>query len=93
MIEKENFCVGCTGMGLPCRGSSCENYRDQIIVSCDNCGESDRKIYQDGNDQLCAYCLAYKHKNGFIELFMDDIVLKYSDRFAKDNYEEVDVKE
>lgn len=90
MIEKENFCVGCTSMGLPCRGSACENYEDQIVVSCDECGLGD-KIYQDGDQQLCAYCLAYKHKSAFIETFIDEIMKSYAEEFAKSNYDEVDV--
>lgn len=90
MVEKVSYCVGCTGMGLPCKGSLCENYGDRIEVSCDSCGGSSGKIYQDGDQQLCAGCLAYKHKDAFIELFIDEIVKNYAEQFVEDYYNEVE---
>ncbi len=38
MIKITNECVGCSSLGLPCRGSSCSN-RHVTRIYCDVCGE------------------------------------------------------
>lgn len=88
MIETDNYCVGCPGMS--CLGSGCPYYHDITTVSCDHCGEDDVTIYQDGDDQLCARCLAIKHKADFIADYFDFLVNDYADSFAADHFEPVE---
>lgn len=38
MIEYENECLGCTSMGMHCKGKSCPN-REVPHHYCDECGE------------------------------------------------------
>ena len=91
MVETDNYCVGCPGMGLPCLGNGCPYSHDITTVFCDQCGEDDVRIYQDGEDQLCARCLAIKHKADFIADYFDFLVNDYADYFAADHFETVDI--
>lgn len=57
MVKIKDFCVGCTSVGLPCRGRGCSN-RNVEVTYCDHCG---REIAEgdynecDGED-LCGDC-------------------------------------
>lgn len=90
MVETDNYCVGCPGMGLPCLGGGCPYSHDITTVSCDQCGEDGVTIYQDDDDQLCARCLAIKHKADFIADYFDFAVNEYADSFAADHFEPVE---
>lgn len=90
MIEHESHCVGCPGMGLPCIGASCPNHDPVAVVSCDQCGSDNTTIYQDDAAQLCARCLAIKHKADFIADYFDFLVNDYSGYFAADHFEPVE---
>ena len=57
MIFYVDECVGCSGMGLPCLGSSCPN-RNAIHYKCDGCGDEDVPLYEyDDGSQLCEGCI------------------------------------
>lgn len=56
MIKYEDECVGCSDMGLPCRGSSCPN-RSVKRLYCDKCGEESDRLYIFDGEQLCGECL------------------------------------
>lgn len=92
MIEYQDNCVGCTGMGLHCKGGSCPNYGTQKVVYCDKCGCDSVAIYQDGDDQLCGYCLAEKHKEELIKEYWEEILSEFIDRFTE-NYDVVEGSE
>lgn len=55
MKRIENECVGCTEMGLPCRGSACPN-RNVERFYCDECKEEAELYYYDG-EELCIDCI------------------------------------
>ena len=65
MIRFTNECVGCTGLGLPCMGSSCPN-RKVPRIYCDRCEEEldPNEVYGVDDEDLCEYCLKEEfHKN------------------------------
>jgi hypothetical protein len=49
-------CVGCTSMGLPCKGVSCPN-RSQEILCCDKCEVSDETLYHFEGGEYCIDCI------------------------------------
>ena len=49
-------CVGCSGMGLPCLGSSCPN-RNAVHWRCDGCGDEDVPLYEFEDKELCMGCI------------------------------------
>ena len=63
MVKNENGCVGCTSMGLPCRGDSCPN-RNVVTYFCDKCGDElgSDEIYDVDGEELCEYCLKQMFK-------------------------------
>lgn len=59
MKVKESDCVSC---GLPCLRSGCPHY-EVINYYCDECGdELGDEVYNDGDQDLCEYCLKEKYK-------------------------------
>ena len=50
-----NECVGCTDMGLPCKGSSCPN-RSVTRFFCDKC-DNEAQLYYYGDKELCLDCI------------------------------------
>ena len=55
-VEIVNECVGCTGVGLHCIGSSCPNRRVERYY-CDRCGAECSPDNGDfGFDDLCEDC-------------------------------------
>lgn len=67
MKKIENYCVGCTDMGLPCLGSSCSNSRTEVYY-CDDCGDVAEYIL-DGND-LCE-----KHAERYLKEVYNDLTV------------------
>lgn len=65
MIKKENYCVDCKSMGLPCLGDSCSN-KNMEISYCDECQRPADYIV-DGND-LCE-----KHAERYLKELYDDL--------------------
>lgn len=61
MIVYENECLGCTSMGMHCKGKSCP-YREVPHYYCDECGEclDDIYIYDYQGEELCEECLLAK---------------------------------
>ena len=57
-------CVGCTSMGLYCRGSACPNSSPIVEYTCDKCGtELDPEdLYDVDGDMLCAECILNEYK-------------------------------
>lgn len=55
MRVKENECVGCKSLGLPCMGSSCPNM-NVVRYYCDECDEEADLYYYDGQE-LCIDCI------------------------------------
>lgn len=88
MIITDNNCIGCNN---GCMGSLCPYSKDFAVVLCDECGEDGVTIYQDGEEQLCARCLAIKHKADFIADYFDFLVNDYADSFAADHFKSVDI--
>lgn len=58
MRVKENECVGCRDLGLPCMGSSCPN-RNVVRFYCDKCKEESDLYHYDGQE-LCIDCIIEK---------------------------------
>lgn len=58
MKKTENECVGCTSMGLPCRGNSCPN-KAVTRFYCDECGGEEELYYYD-EQELCIECVKKK---------------------------------
>ena len=57
MVRYENYCVGCTAIGLVCMGATCPN-RDVPIHYCDKCKyEIDGDVYDVDGEELCEDCL------------------------------------
>lgn len=58
MIKYEDECVGCTGIGLPCIGSSCPN-REVPHYYCDKCGDEvdPEDLYDVDGVMMCAECI------------------------------------
>jgi len=52
-----NECVGCTDMGLPCRGSSCPN-RAATRYYCDKCRQEAEELFYFDSRELCLDCIA-----------------------------------
>lgn len=68
MIKYENECVGCTSLGLPCIGASC----DKIHVPhsyCDKCGEEE-ELYHYNGMHMCMDCI----KNSLIKVHLDEYI-------------------
>lgn len=55
MLKIENECVGCTEMGLPCKGAGCPN-RNVRRLYCDRCGDEIAVAYIVDGDELCEEC-------------------------------------
>jgi DNA-directed RNA polymerase subunit RPC12/RpoP len=57
-------CVGCTSMGLPCRGRSCSNYNGTFEYTCDECEKeyNPEELYDVDGEMLCADCLLNRFK-------------------------------
>ena len=56
MVKYENYCVGCTSMGLPCMGSTCPN-RNVPVYYCDKCNEEVEEVHEVDGEELCEDCL------------------------------------
>lgn len=57
-------CVGCTSMGLPCRGRACSNYFGSFEYTCDECkGDYEpEELYDVDGRMLCAECVLNQYK-------------------------------
>ena len=57
-------CVGCTSMGLPCRGRSCSNYNGAYEYTCDECEKEyePEELYDVDGEMLCADCLLNRYQ-------------------------------
>lgn len=55
MTKEIDNCVGCTSMGLPCKGSSCSKRRRKIRC-CDNC-ELEETLYHFDGGEYCINCI------------------------------------
>ena len=55
MTKEIDNCVGCTSIGLPCKGSSCPNRRHKILC-CDKC-ESETTLYHFEGGVYCIDCI------------------------------------
>ena len=57
-------CVGCTSMGLPCRGNRCSNYHFAVEYTCDKCGKefNPEELFDVDGDMLCGDCLLESFK-------------------------------
>ena len=57
-------CVGCTSMGLPCRGRACSNYFGATEYTCDECNEENdpEDLYDVDGEMLCANCILNRYK-------------------------------
>jgi hypothetical protein len=64
MIRIEDNCVGCTSIGLPCRGRYCPN-RHQEVHYCDHCDKelTNHKIYEVDGEELCQSCAEEAEEN------------------------------
>lgn len=90
MINYEDTCVGCTGMGLHCKGATCPHYKPEMVVTCDECGyDIDEKAYKDGNKHLCLQCLIKKHREDFLADYDDEIFNAFAEEWANKNFDEV----
>lgn len=56
MITYEDFCVGCTSIGLSCQGNSCPNKNVKTLI-CDSCGKTFDLLYCLDGEELCAECV------------------------------------
>lgn len=56
MIKYKDECVGCSDIGLPCRGSSCP-YQSVKHLYCDKCRSEQDRLYIFDGEQLCGECL------------------------------------
>lgn len=58
-----SYCVGCTGMGLYCRGRSCKNYGYQPEYTCDRCGGvcDPECLYDVDGEMVCKGCLLFEY--------------------------------
>lgn len=68
MIKIVDDCVGCTSMGLPCKGLSCRN-RSHEIQCCDKC-ESEEALYHFEGGEYCFEC--FLDMGGVLEDDEDD---------------------
>lgn len=57
MIKKENLCVDCTALGMPCRGSACPYHKPEEVHVCDQCGDVLDDVYEVDGEELCEDCL------------------------------------
>lgn len=57
-------CVGCTSMGLHCRGHACPNYDGIFEYTCDKCKEGfdPEDLYDVDGEMLCAECVLNQYK-------------------------------
>ena len=57
-------CVGCTSMGLPCRGRSCSNYNGAYEYTCDECEKEydPEELYDVDGEMLCEDCLLGRYQ-------------------------------
>lgn len=63
MKKTENHCCGCAAPGYPC--IHCD-LKKLTVYYCDECGEEiDGDVYDDGEQELCEYCLLKKYKKEF----------------------------
>ena len=59
MIKTIDSCVGCTSMGLYCKGKSCINHERKALV-CDECETEEEEIYKFDGGEYCAKCVLEK---------------------------------
>lgn len=57
MKKYENLCVDCTALGIPCKGSDCENYKLVEVHCCNKCGTVLDCVYEVDGAELCEKCL------------------------------------
>lgn len=59
MKKMVSYCVGCTSMGLYCKGAGCPNYKPVPEYSCDECGEDldPSELYDYEGKMVCKDCL------------------------------------
>ena len=57
-------CVGCTEMGLHCRGRACPNYYGTYEYTCDRCGSEfdPEDLYVVDGEYLCEECILGQYK-------------------------------
>ena len=57
-------CVGCTSMGLHCRGRACSNYFGTYEYTCDECHNEfyPEELYDDDGRMLCKDCILEQYK-------------------------------
>jgi len=57
-------CVGCTSMGLPCRGRSCSNHNGAYEYTCDECEKEydPEELYDVDGEMLCEDCLLGRYQ-------------------------------
>lgn len=63
MKDYINECVGCTSMGLPCRGDSCP-HRNIPVWFCDECQDQvdPSELYDVDGEDVCEECLLKRYE-------------------------------
>ncbi len=57
MVELIDMCVGCTDMGLHCRGLACPYHDPVYVFYCDECGAEMKNFDDLEGRHICDNCL------------------------------------